>query len=638
MDDTRLVQTAVLGTPSSTEPVYFPPEYADALDFREEHYGAKFYCGHWLGGCGGELSTRISDYFDIVPHFTHHPDGPACPYKTTYRTGGGAADHLYVHNGLIAVGTRSGRMLNARIDIESGRCGHILLHDEELALRVQFADIPRATWTDENRRLADNFESVAWISGPEALTPAKILRNRDGYALRSKCRFRGSTREVLVRTESDYIDHADWIPLADCHIDRHGVVTAPVLEQQRQLHLTAQALPTPESLTDNELRELMQPVINELLINMRDDQRDDARTTLARFREEFVLVRHAGTTHMNDQLAAVKSWVSGGQRDLTAVRSITMPRAEPVRDAMAPPARPQQADAGSRTRSARAVPSASAMRADKVSGPLPEVLARIVTRLEAAQQTGDSTALRGLFNRYHKDLRPLGRKHTGSSEMDSLRKRLLAVRLWYINNPPSARRPGETRQAESVVSTPRPAAAAVRIPDPEVGNTTAPVWVAPDRKRPNKQLDRNRATRILGFPHRSSRELDALLRATALAQRTLTITEAKLTLTLGAHMLEQFLRVIGRADLEHGAPFLAALIEEEAEQPVSMFQTVITALGYRPHEAIDWTAIRRDEVARVHTFYRRPDKQLPKSPLEGLRFEQPAPFDVDDKVSANDLL
>ena len=130
MHDTRLVQTAVLGRPGSTEPVYFPPDREDAVRFRNEHRGSKFYCGHLLGGCGGELSTRISDFFEIVPHFAHHPDAPPCLHKTTYRTGASAADHLYVHNGLIAVGARSGRKFKANIDIDDGRCGHVLLHDE----------------------------------------------------------------------------------------------------------------------------------------------------------------------------------------------------------------------------------------------------------------------------------------------------------------------------------------------------------------------------------------------------------------------------------------------------------------------------------------------------------------------------
>ncbi|WP_458686318.1 hypothetical protein [Nocardia tengchongensis] len=73
MSDTRLVQTAVLGKADSMLPVYFPPDYEESLQFRREHDGARFFCGHFLGGCGGELVTKISDFYDIVSHFAHHP-------------------------------------------------------------------------------------------------------------------------------------------------------------------------------------------------------------------------------------------------------------------------------------------------------------------------------------------------------------------------------------------------------------------------------------------------------------------------------------------------------------------------------------------------------------------------------------
>ncbi|WP_146099105.1 hypothetical protein [Nocardia nova] len=321
------MQTAVLGAPHSMEPVYFPPEYEESVQFRYEHDGERFFCGTYLGGCGGELVTRISDYYDIVSHFSHLPDAPVCLYKSTHRAGAAAADHLYIHNGLIRMGARSGRPLKATIDIHTGQCRYILLEDETLALRVQFAELRESAWTEEDRRLTESFETVQWIAGPHASTTTKMLKTRDGYALRSRCRLRDGTREVLVRMDGEF-DETEWIPLADCTIDSNGIVTGPALQTQRELHLSAHAGPgtthgqgvavtsPPASaspvLSDKELLKLMQPVVEDLLHAMQRGDRGYAKTILRSYREELVLVRRSGLETMKGDLSAVKHWVSGG--------------------------------------------------------------------------------------------------------------------------------------------------------------------------------------------------------------------------------------------------------------------------------------------------------------------------------------
>ncbi|MFD7734159.1 hypothetical protein ACFV6F_27730 [Kitasatospora phosalacinea] len=96
--DTRLVQTAVLGSPDSDQPVVCP-EDAEELDiFRQEHEGESWWCGtHLPGGCGQRLKLRR--YTDRKCHFAHYGGADA-----EHRCGRGrdSANHLFVKADLAA--------------------------------------------------------------------------------------------------------------------------------------------------------------------------------------------------------------------------------------------------------------------------------------------------------------------------------------------------------------------------------------------------------------------------------------------------------------------------------------------------------------------------------------------------------
>ncbi|SOE24995.1 hypothetical protein SAMN05442782_1678 [Streptomyces sp. OK228] len=57
--DSRRVQTAVLDNADSEDPFELPMDVPGLELFRGAHLGRTFWCGVWLGGCGGRLTTRF---------------------------------------------------------------------------------------------------------------------------------------------------------------------------------------------------------------------------------------------------------------------------------------------------------------------------------------------------------------------------------------------------------------------------------------------------------------------------------------------------------------------------------------------------------------------------------------------------
>lgn len=64
MEDKRRIQTAVLGDAASGMPLLLPLEAIEVDAFRREHAGDTFWRGLLLGGCGGQLTTKL--YTDRV--------------------------------------------------------------------------------------------------------------------------------------------------------------------------------------------------------------------------------------------------------------------------------------------------------------------------------------------------------------------------------------------------------------------------------------------------------------------------------------------------------------------------------------------------------------------------------------------
>jgi hypothetical protein len=84
----------VLSSAESEEPLMLPMEAIELDVFRHRYRGETFWCGTLLGGCGGQLTTKL--YMDRACHFAHHPDPDGLPHACGRRARGvNSADHLY---------------------------------------------------------------------------------------------------------------------------------------------------------------------------------------------------------------------------------------------------------------------------------------------------------------------------------------------------------------------------------------------------------------------------------------------------------------------------------------------------------------------------------------------------------------
>lgn len=240
MSDTRLVQTAVLGSPDSDTPVILPTDHRDLDLFRAHHANAQFWCGLLLGGCGRELVTKR--YADRLCHFAHLADpnqGPsACSRDAT------SADHLYVkaavHTWLTEHGTRSeARLVGAdRRDVE--------FTAERLRLRVQLTALDTGQVRSEQERAADDGLELVWIVGDDPHISVEIT-GVGPTALRITCETVGSstpTRRVFIGRR-DRAGRTTWTALNDCVPAAAGTPTPP--QDPGYAPRTVQQSPVPET-------------------------------------------------------------------------------------------------------------------------------------------------------------------------------------------------------------------------------------------------------------------------------------------------------------------------------------------------------------------------------------------------------
>ncbi|MFI1370294.1 competence protein CoiA family protein [Streptomyces griseochromogenes] len=110
--DQRLVQTAVIGHTESEIPVVLPMRAGEVALFRRAHAADTFWCGRWLGGCGGRLT--IKTYEDRVCHFAHIADPGRGPCRRA-AVGVASTDHLYIKQQILA--WLAGQSVTARASI-----------------------------------------------------------------------------------------------------------------------------------------------------------------------------------------------------------------------------------------------------------------------------------------------------------------------------------------------------------------------------------------------------------------------------------------------------------------------------------------------------------------------------------------
>ncbi|WP_328440591.1 hypothetical protein OHA71_32900 [Streptomyces sp. NBC_00444] len=232
--DSRLVQTAVIGSKNSEQPIILPMEPDELEVHRRRHPTYAYYCGIQLGGCGGQLADRL--YRDgRVCHFAHHPD-PDGTHPVCHRTANGedSADHLFIKQGV----TRWLNKQNIRSKTKLRNLGRgpgdaVDIHLPDTRHRIRFHLTPGldvSAWRQADEELTEDADTVDWVLTDDSSITRELL-SRHGYCLRVRCETDGAERRVHIGAQ--HPGHPiDWTPLEDCTLTPAGLLT-PAVESIR---------------------------------------------------------------------------------------------------------------------------------------------------------------------------------------------------------------------------------------------------------------------------------------------------------------------------------------------------------------------------------------------------------------------
>lgn len=209
--DTRLVQTAVIGDEHSDVPILLPTEAIELDVFRRAHRQDTFWCGLLLGGCGGQLATKL--YVDRQCHFQHNPLPSGAP-NTCQRpsVGESSADHLYVKSAMSRSLLESGRAARFAFPPPIGSLVDIDLEDG-LSLRIHMDAVVRPDWERQG----------AVILGPGVVPDPDVLAGCP-YVYRVRCDSHGADRRVWIGTQS-LARPTEWVPFSACTWTDKGLLT-----------------------------------------------------------------------------------------------------------------------------------------------------------------------------------------------------------------------------------------------------------------------------------------------------------------------------------------------------------------------------------------------------------------------------
>ncbi|MEW2219126.1 hypothetical protein AB0939_07385 [Streptomyces sp. NPDC006990] len=231
MDD-RLVQTAVIGSAGSGQPVILPEAPHNLDEYRREFGRDQFWCGTLLGGCGQKLITKR--YETKVCHFAHHPGhGESC-----HRSANGvdSADHLFLRKHVKGWLLRQGHA--AKADLRSlgrgpGDAVDFWLRATAQHLRFELNPQDYVRWRTAAESLGAREGHIEWVfGGPDSAITRDVVA-RQGYALRLCLHTVGSDRQVNIGTVIDDGTDVVWVPLDECRMTSDGIVT-PRLEELRK--------------------------------------------------------------------------------------------------------------------------------------------------------------------------------------------------------------------------------------------------------------------------------------------------------------------------------------------------------------------------------------------------------------------
>ncbi|MGD3111492.1 zinc finger domain-containing protein [Streptomyces sp. YGL11-2] len=215
--DRRQIQTAVLGSADSDQPLVLPLEAIELDSFRWQHQHDTFWCGHLLGGCGGQLTTKL--YTDRVCHFAHHPDPTGQPRICERRARDvSSADHLYLkaaaatwladrgHKAAFTFPQPDGAAIGSVLDIawDAGN-GALRIHLD--------AAVPPA-W--------DNHDVDVVLGMTVPVDDDTLVRR--WYVHRVRFESAGTAREVRIGTQA-FARGTEWFTLDECDMTERGLST-----------------------------------------------------------------------------------------------------------------------------------------------------------------------------------------------------------------------------------------------------------------------------------------------------------------------------------------------------------------------------------------------------------------------------
>ncbi|MEV8057152.1 hypothetical protein AB0P37_11635 [Streptomyces antimycoticus] len=226
LEDRRQIQTAVLGSADSEEPLMLPLEAIELNAFRRLYEHATFWCGVLLGGCGGQLATKL--YTDRVCHFAHHPDPDGLPHVCRRRARGVAsADHLYVKSAAVTWLHERGEQ--ARFDFAQ-------------SAGAPLGSVVDIRWRSRGLRVhLDRAVPPVWDEDSEPVLGMSVPVDRDTlirrwYVHRIRLDSEGTTRRVRIGTEA-FARPTEWFGLDECEMSERGLST-PAVEQIVRAHRT----------------------------------------------------------------------------------------------------------------------------------------------------------------------------------------------------------------------------------------------------------------------------------------------------------------------------------------------------------------------------------------------------------------
>ncbi|MEV6726641.1 hypothetical protein AB0M94_37615 [Streptomyces xanthochromogenes] len=241
--DRRRIQTAVLGGADSDEPLMLPMEAIELDVFRRVHEDDTFWCGTLLGGCGGQLTTKL--YTDRACHFAHHPDPDGLPHVCGRRSHGvDSADHLYVRSAAAAwLAGRGERATFEYTRADGAPIGSVVdVRWRHGALRVHLNQAVAPVWDDR----------VEPVLGTMVPVDRDTLIRR-WYVHRIRLDSVGTARHVQIGTEA-FARPIEWFALDECEMTERGLST-PAVEKIVQ----ARTAPRPSLWSPGKARKVPEP-------------------------------------------------------------------------------------------------------------------------------------------------------------------------------------------------------------------------------------------------------------------------------------------------------------------------------------------------------------------------------------------